>query len=79
MDIYKVTVDLTEVQYIIRPFYFANGAIQDAPTDGKVYGRQNGIWVDINFPFTQTFINSILSDDSGNPILDDNNNLILTI
>jgi hypothetical protein len=24
----------------------AGGGISDAPTDGKIYGRQNGIWVE---------------------------------
>ena len=78
MDTYKVIVDLTEVTYLVRPFYLYNDGITDAPTDGKVYARQNGVWVDINYPFNQNFINSILTNNSGFPILDDNNNLIIT-
>ena len=61
------------------PSTIIDGLLLDAPIDNKTYSRKNGEWVDINQSFNQTFINSILTDDLGHPILDENNNLIITL
>ena len=72
MDIYKVKVDLTEVTYLIRPFYFSSGTLQDAPSDGKTYGRKDGAWVEV------ITTNEIILDtdffvfDNGVPVTDNN-------
>ena len=39
-----------------------NGGIPDAPTDGTIYGRQNGQWEEVQEPLT--FTSPLVKDNS---------------
>lgn len=72
MDVYKILVNTTEVTYVIRPFYFTNGTIQDAPSDGKTYARKNGAWVEVIVENEIILDTDYFVFDNGEPVTDNN-------
>lgn len=51
----NVFVDPYDLKRALRDGLRINGVVDEAPTDGKIYGRSNGAWVEIPFQLSVTY------------------------